>query len=63
MKKTVDVSIPLGPMHPCWKEPVRLKCETAGERVLHTEVELGYMKKGNRADHARPPLAGGYVPC
>ncbi|MFH0966888.1 MAG: nickel-dependent hydrogenase large subunit, partial [Methanobacteriota archaeon] len=46
MKKTVDVSIPLGPMHPVWKEPCRLKCETIGERVLHAEMELGYMKKG-----------------
>lgn len=55
MKKTVDVSIPLGPMHPCWKEPVRLKCETAGERVLRTEVELGYMKKGiERIMRGRP---------
>ncbi|NLA99390.1 MAG: hypothetical protein GX837_00210 [Methanomicrobiales archaeon] len=55
MKKTVDVSIPLGPMHPCWKEPVRIKCETAGERVLRTEIELGYMKKGiERIMRGRP---------
>ncbi|MFW5639402.1 MAG: nickel-dependent hydrogenase large subunit [Methanoculleus sp.] len=55
MKKTVDVSIPLGPVHPCWKEPVRLKCETAGERVLRTELELGYMKKGiERIMRGRP---------
>jgi energy-converting hydrogenase A subunit O len=46
MKKTVDVSIPLGPVHPVWKEPCRLKCETIGERVIHAEMELGYMKKG-----------------
>ncbi len=46
MKKLVDVSIPIGPVHPCWKEPVRIKCETSGERVLSAEVELGYMKKG-----------------
>ena len=55
MKKTVDVSIPLGPMHPCWKEPARIKCETAGERVLRAEVELGYMKKGiERIMRGRP---------
>ncbi len=55
MKKTVDVSIPLGPMNPCWKEPLRLKCETAGERVIRTEVELGYMKKGiERIMRGRP---------
>ncbi|NYT06875.1 MAG: hypothetical protein GKC05_01270 [Methanomicrobiales archaeon] len=46
MKRTVDVSIPVGPVHPCWKEPARVKCETKGEYVLSAEVELGYMKKG-----------------
>ncbi|MBN2733500.1 MAG: nickel-dependent hydrogenase large subunit [Methanomicrobiaceae archaeon] len=46
MKKTVDVSLPIGPVHPCFKEPARIKCETAGERVLSAEVELGYVKKG-----------------
>ncbi len=46
MKKRVDVSIPLGPMHPILKEPCRLKCETKGERVISVEMELGYMKKG-----------------
>ena len=46
MKRTVDVNIPLGPIHPCFKEPVRVKCETKGERVIAAEVELGYMKKG-----------------
>ncbi|MDD1675499.1 MAG: nickel-dependent hydrogenase large subunit, partial [Methanomicrobiales archaeon] len=46
MKKVVDVSFPVGPVHPCWKEPCRLKCETRGEKVLAAEIELGYMKKG-----------------
>ncbi|MDT8358086.1 MAG: nickel-dependent hydrogenase large subunit [Methanomicrobiaceae archaeon] len=46
MKKIVDVSLPVGPVHPCWKEPVRIKCETKGEYVLGAEFELGYMKKG-----------------
>lgn len=46
MKKTVDVSLPVGPIHPCFKEPVRIKCETAGEHIIKTEVELGYVKKG-----------------
>jgi energy-converting hydrogenase A subunit O len=46
MKRTVDVSIPLGPVHPCWKEPARVKLETKGEYVIRAEVELGYMKKG-----------------
>ncbi len=46
MRKTVDVAIPLGPVHPIFKEPCRLKCETFGERVVSAELELGYMKKG-----------------
>ncbi|PWR72455.1 nickel-dependent hydrogenase large subunit [Methanospirillum stamsii] len=46
MRKTVDVSIPLGPVHPIFKEPCRIKCETFGEQILAAEVELGYMKKG-----------------
>ena len=55
MKKVVDVSIPLGPMHPSFKEPCRLKCETAGERVVSAELELGYMKKGiERIMRGRP---------
>ncbi|MDD1672279.1 MAG: nickel-dependent hydrogenase large subunit [Methanomicrobiales archaeon] len=55
MKKVVDVSFPVGPVHPCWKEPVRLKCETKGEKVLQAEVELGYMKKGiERIMRGRP---------
>jgi energy-converting hydrogenase A subunit O len=46
MKKIVDVSLPVGPVHPCFKEPARLKCETKGEYVLSAEIELGYVKKG-----------------
>ena len=46
MKKVVDVSLPVGPIHPCFKEHCRIKCETQGERVISTEVELGYVKKG-----------------
>jgi energy-converting hydrogenase A subunit O len=46
MKRVVDVNIPLGPIHPCFKEPARLKCEAKGERIIGVEVELGYMKKG-----------------
>jgi len=55
MKKTVDVSLPVGPMHPCFKEPCRIKCETRGEYVLSAEVELGYVKKGiERIMRGRP---------
>ena len=46
MKKTVDVSLPIGPVHPVFKEPCRIKCETRGEYVIKAELELGYVKKG-----------------
>ena len=31
MKKVVDVSLPIGPVHPCFKEPARIKCEARPE--------------------------------
>ncbi|MBT8507362.1 hypothetical protein AZH53_02815 [Methanomicrobiaceae archaeon CYW5] len=55
MKRTVDVSLPIGPVHPVFKEPCRIKCETRGEYVLNAEVELGYVKKGiERIMRGRP---------
>ncbi len=55
MKKTVDVSLPVGPVHPVFKEPCRIKCETRGEYVLNAEIELGYVKKGiERIMRGRP---------
>ena len=63
MKRTVDVSIPLGPIHPCFKEPARVKCETKGEYVIAAEVELGYMKKGIERIMRGQALAGSDVPC
>lgn len=46
MKKVVDVSLPIGPVHPCFKEPARIRCETKGELVLGAELDLGYVKRG-----------------
>jgi len=55
MKKIVDISMPLGPVHPCFREPVRIMCETKGEYVLSCETELGYMKRGiERIMRGRP---------
>ncbi len=45
-EKNVDVSIPIGPLHPALKEPLRIKLHTEGERVVDAEVELGYMHRG-----------------
>ena len=31
--------VPLGPIHPAFKEPIRLKLQTEGERVVKAEIE------------------------
>ncbi|MDI3502353.1 MAG: energy-converting hydrogenase subunit [Archaeoglobi archaeon] len=41
-----DLSIPLGPMHPAFKEPLRVKLKTEGEVVVGAEVDLGYVHRG-----------------
>lgn len=41
-----DISIPIGPLHPALKEPLRIKLETEGERVVDAEVELGHVHRG-----------------
>lgn len=38
--------IPLGPIHPGIKEPLRIKLKTEGENVVDAEVDLGYMYRG-----------------
>ena len=30
--------VPLGPIHPAFKEPIRLKLQTEGERVVNEEI-------------------------
>ena len=35
-----------GPIHPYLKEPVRLKLQTEGERVVKAEIEYGYVHRG-----------------
>lgn len=45
-ERKVDVSIPIGPMHPALKEPLRIKFETEGERVKNAEADLGYVHRG-----------------
>lgn len=41
-----DISVPIGPLHPALKEPLRIKLETEGERVVDAEVELGHVHRG-----------------
>ena len=38
--------LPLGPIHPGFKEPIRLKVQTEGEKVVNTEIEYGYVHRG-----------------
>ena len=38
--------LPIGPIHPALKEPIRLKLQTEGERVVKAEIEYGYVHRG-----------------
>ena len=38
--------VPIGPIHPALKEPIRLKLQTEGERVVKAEIEYGYVHRG-----------------
>ena len=38
--------LPIGPIHPALKEPIRLKLQTEGEKVVKAEIEYGYVHRG-----------------
>lgn len=38
--------VPIGPIHPYLKEPVRLKLHTRGEKVLKAEIDYGFVHRG-----------------
>ncbi|EHP84523.1 hydrogenase large subunit [Methanotorris formicicus] len=38
--------IPIGPIHPILKEPLRIKLYVEGERVVDAEIEMGYVHRG-----------------
>ena len=38
--------VPIGPIHPALKEPIRLKLQTEGEMVVKAEIEYGYVHRG-----------------
>ncbi|MDR0913169.1 MAG: nickel-dependent hydrogenase large subunit [Methanobrevibacter sp.] len=38
--------LPIGPIHPGLKEPLRLKLKTEGEKVVGAEIEYGYVHRG-----------------
>lgn len=38
--------VPIGPIHPFLKEPVRLKLHTQGEKVVKAEIDYGFVHRG-----------------
>jgi energy-converting hydrogenase A subunit O len=38
--------LPIGPVHPALKEPLRLKLKTKGEKVTDAEIDYGYVHRG-----------------
>ena len=38
--------LPIGPIHPYLKEPLRLKLQTEGEKVVKAEIDYGYVHRG-----------------
>ncbi len=38
--------LPIGPIHPALKEPLRLKLKTQGEKVISAEIDYGYVHRG-----------------
>ena len=38
--------LPIGPIHPGLKEPLRLKLQTEGEKVIKAEIDYGYVHRG-----------------
>lgn len=38
--------LPIGPIHPGLKEPLRLKLQTKGEKVIKAEIDYGYVHRG-----------------
>jgi energy-converting hydrogenase A subunit O len=38
--------VPIGPLHPGIKEPLRIKLKTDGENVIDAEVDLGFVYRG-----------------
>lgn len=38
--------VPIGPIHPALKEPLRLKLHTRGEKVIGAEIDYGYVYRG-----------------
>ena len=42
----MSMILPIGPIHPYLKEPLRLKLELEGEKVVNAEIDYGYVHRG-----------------
>ncbi|WP_026152919.1 NADH-quinone oxidoreductase subunit D-related protein [Methanocaldococcus villosus] len=40
------MSLPIGPIHPALKEPIRIKLILEGEKPVDAEIEMGYVHRG-----------------
>jgi membrane-bound hydrogenase subunit alpha len=45
-KKNATYTVPIGPIHPALKEPVRLALDVDGEEIIGTDVFLGQVHRG-----------------
>ncbi len=41
-----DMSIPVGPQHPAWVEPLHLNLVVDGEEVTDADIQIGYIHRG-----------------
>ena len=46
MTTTYTYSLPIGPIHPALKEPIRVVAEVEGERVIRADVKRGFAHRG-----------------
>ncbi len=44
--ETYSCSLPIGPIHPAFKEPVRLTFEVEGERIKDVNIRVGWTHRG-----------------
>ena len=47
------ITIPIGPQHPALKEPLSIKLEVSGERILDASLRIGYVHRGQYSDVER----------
>lgn len=40
------IKVPIGPQHPLIKEPIAIRLDVEGERVIAAEIDIGYVHRG-----------------